>query len=70
MNSGSPFNRIAETSASSAIVLMGLRTPDEGETSEMYATYIDNLRASTEKLPQAVFACAAEDIDFKGIFRF
>ena len=70
LNSGSPFERIAETSASSAIVLMGLRTPDEGETSEAYAAYIDNLRASTEKLPQAVFACAAEDIDFKGIFRF
>ncbi len=55
---------------SSAIVLMGLRTPGGGETPEEYASYIDTLRASTGKLPQAVFACAAEDIDFKGIFRF
>ena len=70
LNGVSSFDRITETSASSAIVLMGLRTPDEEETPEDYAFYIDNLRASTEKLPQAVFACAAEDIDFKGIFRF
>ena len=65
-----PFDRIAATSASSAIVLMGLRAPCDGETPAAYAAYIDTLRASTENLPQAVFACAAEDVDFKGIFRF
>ena len=61
--------RISEISSSSSLVLMGLRQPAPGESMESYAAYLATLRNGKSALPQTVFACASEDVDFNGIFR-
>ena len=63
-----PFHRIAETSADSTLALMGLRKPEEGESSEAYADYLATIQRGTASLPRTAFACAAEAIDFNDIF--
>ena len=59
-------NRI---SASASLVFMGIRPPQDDEKNEAYAVYLSSLRQGMAALPQTIFACAAEKIDFKGIFR-
>ena len=61
--------RMAEVSSGSSLVLMGLRHPCEGESAEVYSGYLTALRAVKDAIPQTVFACASEDVDFDGIFR-
>ena len=61
--------RMAEVSSGSSLVLMGLRHPSDGETAENYSGYLTALRAVKDAIPQTVFACASEDVDFDGIFR-
>ena len=60
---------IDRISSGSSLVFMGIRPPQEDETNEAYADYLSSLRQGMASLPQTVFACAAEKIDFKGIFR-
>ena len=63
------FRRIAEVSATSSFVLLGLRKPAGDETPEAYAGYLAGLQSATAPLPRTAFACAAEDIDFQAIFK-
>ena len=66
---GDPFERIAEASAGSSVVLLGLRPNREGETAASYAEYFDAVLAGTAALPQAIFVRVAERLPFKDIFR-
>ena len=61
--------QICKVSSSAALVFMGIRQPVAKESAEAYAAYVSSLRKGMERLPQTVFACAAEDIDFNGIFK-
>ena len=61
--------QICKISSSASLVFMGIRQPLEGESADAYAAYVASLRKGMEPLPQTVFACAAEDIDFNGIFK-
>ncbi len=62
------FECLAGISAQSSVALIGLRPPDEKENPEDYAVYFNVVREKTEPLPQAIFACAAEELDFKALF--
>lgn len=62
-----PLGRISIVSGQSPLVLVGLRRPRLDETVESYAAYLEHVRNAVS-LPNAVFACAAEGIIFKGIF--
>ncbi|MBR4354786.1 MAG: amino acid permease [Kiritimatiellae bacterium] len=62
-----PLGRIAIVSGQSPIVLIGLRRPFLGETAESYGDYLDQVKR-TVSLPNAIFACAAEGIIFRGMF--
>ena len=64
----SPMSLIRDTSASSDLVLLGLRRPGDGETDEAYGEYVRNGFAATASLPLVAFALASEDVDFKSIF--
>ena len=61
--------QICKISSSASLVFMGIRQPLEGESADAYAAYVASLRKGMKPLPQTVFACAAEDIDFNGIFK-
>ena len=43
--------------------------PAAGETPEGYADYFRQMREATSTLPSAVFALAADGIDFNRIYR-
>ena len=58
--------RAASTDAD--LVLFGLRPPAEGEADESYGDYLLSCRRSAEGLPLALYALAAEGIDFRDIF--
>jgi hypothetical protein len=62
------FERIVETSRDTSLVFLGLLSPGS-EPDETYAAYYQNVLAGTTGLPLTVFAMAAEDIDFQGIFQ-
>ena len=62
-----PLGRIAIVSGQSPLVLIGLRRPRLGETAESYGEYLTKVKTSVN-LPNAVFACAAEGIIFRGMF--
>ena len=63
-----PMERIRETSATSNLVLLGLRRPNADETDEAYGDYIRQTCAATASLPLVAFALASEDVDFQSIF--
>ncbi len=63
-----PMERIRETSATSNLVLLGLRRPNAEETDEAYGDYIRQTCAATATLPLVAFALASEDVDFQSIF--
>ena len=65
----SPVSVIAEVSADARWTLVGLRPPREGEAPECYADYFRQMREETALLSSAVFALAAEGVDFKRIYR-
>ena len=65
----SPISAIAEVSADARYTFIGLRSPREQETPESYADYFRQMRESTSALPSAIFALAAEGVDFKQIYR-
>ena len=67
--SGDAFREITRISADSSLALLGIRKPASDEAPESYAKYLVALQSSMETLPNVVFACAAEDIDFRAIFR-
>ena len=45
------------------------RAPQKDAPPETYADYFRQLREDTASLPSAVFALAAEGVDFKRIYR-
>ena len=63
------IDQICKISSSSSLVFMGIRQPHPEESTDAYAAYVASLRKGMAPLPQTVFACAAEDIDFNGIFK-
>lgn len=65
----SPVEVVSGISAESSLVLMGLRHPEPGETAESYAAYLASLDGIKAAVPQTIFACASEDVDFNAIFR-
>jgi solute carrier family 12 (sodium/potassium/chloride transporter), member 2 len=50
------------------LVLMGIRPPEEGESTEDYSSYYRDLFYKSEGLPHSAFILAGEDVDFKKIF--
>ena len=67
--SASPVSVIAEVSVDAKWTFIGLRPPVEGEDPESYADYFRQMRESTASLPSAVFALAADGVDFNRIYR-
>ena len=63
-----PLGRIAIVSGQSPVVFVGLRRPFLDETDEAYGKYLADLRVRVN-LPNAIFACAADGIIFKEMFR-
>ena len=65
----SPTKVIAEVSVDAKYTFIGLRAPQKDAPPETYADYFRQLREDTASLPSAVFALAAEGVDFKRIYR-
>ena len=59
---------IRAASADADLTLFGLRPPAEGETDEAYGAYLLACRRASEGLPLALYALAAEGIDFRDVF--
>ena len=59
---------IRAASADADLALFGLRPPAEGETDESYGDYLLACRRAADGLPLALYALAAEGIDFRDIF--
>ena len=68
-SSKTPAKTIAEVSADAKYTFIGLRAPQKDASPETYADYFRRLREDTASLPSAVFALAAEGVDFKRIYR-
>ena len=66
---GDVFSIIREQSNQSDLVLLGIRSPEEGETSEAYTAYYSDLLDKVQGLPPTALAMAAEDINFHAIFQ-
>lgn len=66
---GDVFSIIREQSNESDLVLLGIRSPEEGETSEAYTAYYSDLLDKVQGLPPTALAMAAEDINFHAIFQ-
>lgn len=60
------FELIRDSSRDSALVFLGLRDPEEGETSEDYAAYYQNLLVQTRDLTTA-YVLSAGRVDFEKI---
>jgi hypothetical protein len=60
---------VKQFSAGADLVFLGMRTPEERETAEEYAAYDQTLMKSTQDFPTLVLVLAAEEIEFKKIFR-
>ena len=67
--SRSPLSMISKESADARNTFIGLRSPRPGETPDSYADYFRQMREDTASLPSALFALAAESINFKRIYR-
>ena len=65
---GAAAEAIRAASADADLALFGLRPPAEGETDEAYGAYLLACRRTAEGLPLAIFALAAEGVDFAGVF--
>jgi len=65
---GEVFNIIREQSADADLVLLGIRSPEEGESDEAYTAYYSDLQDKVNGLPPSALVMAAEDIDFHAIF--
>ena len=63
-----PLAVIAEVSADAQYAFIGLRPPAEDESPESYADYFGRMREGTLPLRSAVFALAADGVDFKRIY--
>lgn len=63
-----PLAVIAEVSADAQYAFIGLRPPAEDESPESYADYFVRMREGTLPLRSAVFALAADGVDFKRIY--
>ncbi|MBQ9727518.1 MAG: amino acid permease [Kiritimatiellae bacterium] len=59
---------IRAASAGADLALFGLRPPAEGESDEAYGAYLLSCRRAADGLPLALFALAAEGVDFAGAF--
>lgn len=59
---------IRAASADADLALFGLRPPAEGESDAGYGAYLLACRRAAEGLPLAVYALAAEGIDFRDVF--
>ena len=64
-----PVDSLAKASADAEFAFIGLRSPGEGESPTDYADYFATMRDATAALPCAIFALAAEGVDFKRIYR-
>lgn len=60
---------IRAASAGADLALFGLRPPAEGEADETYGAYLAACRRTADGLPAAVFALAAEGVDFRDVFQ-
>jgi len=61
------FDIIRQSSADAGLVFMGMRPPEEGETSEDYSGYFGKLIQNTEGMPPLALVLAAEDIEFRQV---
>ncbi|MBQ3809472.1 MAG: hypothetical protein II839_01475, partial [Kiritimatiellae bacterium] len=59
---------IRAASADADLALFGLRPPAEGEGDADYGAYLLACRRAAEGIPLAVYALAAEGIDFRDVF--
>lgn len=59
---------IRKSSAGYDLVIMGMKSPEEDESTEDYAKYYAKLLKDTEGLPPTLLVLAAEDIKFSDIF--
>ena len=66
---GDVFGTICDNSADAALVLLGMRSPMDGESLEEYAEYYKSLTRQTVPLQRLVKVLAAEEINFQRIFK-
>ena len=59
---------IRAASADADLALFGLRPPAEGESDADYGAYLLACRRASEGIPLALYALAAEGIDFRDVF--
>ncbi|MBR6021657.1 MAG: hypothetical protein IK066_04480, partial [Kiritimatiellae bacterium] len=65
----SPLGAIRDASSAAGLALFGLRPPSPGESDDAYGAYLFSCRRTADGLPLALFALAAEGVDFRSILR-
>lgn len=63
------FSLIRDHSAEASMVFIGLRTPDDDESVEVYSKYYENILENIEALPAVALVLASENVDFNRIFQ-
>ncbi len=61
------FDIIRQSSAEAGLVFMGMRPPEEEESTEDYSRYYGNLIKTTDGMPPLALVLAAEDIEFRQV---
>jgi hypothetical protein len=61
------FDIIKQSSADAGLVFMGMRPPEEEETTEVYSRYYGSLMESTKDMPPLALVLAAEAIEFRQV---
>lgn len=64
-----PYDMIRERSSDANVVFVGMKTPQEDETSESYSDYYTLLQRAIDGLPTTVMVLASENLDFNNIFK-
>jgi len=64
-----PYDMIREKSSDANVVFVGMKTPQEDETSESYSDYYTLLQKAIDGLSTTVMVLASENLDFNNIFK-
>lgn len=64
------FQTISASSKAASCVFLGLRKPEEGESKESYARYIESCFEYGRNFKTTILVLASESVDFKDIFSF
>ena len=63
------YSNVVKYSSDSNITFLGLRIPNENETSEEYARYYRDVVIKTDKIDNIAYVLAGEKMDFSKIFQ-